>query len=109
MLIETPISRATDPHSSHDAEIHLNKSGVRARQQNIVLKVIEEYPNLTSLELAVKANMCRYMLARRLPELAGVGKLHRGQIRTCNESGRLAQTWLPIGHSDQLNLFGKLK
>ena len=109
MNIQTPASRLTDPNASHDSERHINKSGVRARQQNITSKAVEQYPGLTSLELATKANMCRYMLARRLPELADFSRIIRGQERRCSISKRLAVTWYPKDASVQFDFFAKEK
>jgi hypothetical protein len=107
MNIMTPAARSTDPHASHDAERHINQSGVRARQQNMAAQAVKIYAGMTSLEIAEKATLCRYMLARRLPECETAGKVYRGQERRCSVSGRLAATWYPVGHTEQLGLFNR--
>jgi len=67
MNVETPASRTSDPAASYDAEQHINRSGVRARHQKMTASAVELYPGLTSLEIAQKTSICRYLLARRLP------------------------------------------
>jgi hypothetical protein len=105
--IQTPAARSTDPNSSHDAERHINQSGVRARQQNMAAQAVKIYAGMTSLEIAEKATLCRYMLARRLPECETAGQVYRGQERRCRVSGRMAGTWWPIGSAEQLDMFAR--
>src|SRR5690606_15058935 len=100
----SPVARNTDPESSHEAAEFVTMSGKRAAQQQIAAKVVEQYPGLTSLELAKRVRMDRYMLARRLPECEAQGTVRRGQIRRCSKSGRLAATWYPPGEVEQLAL-----
>ena len=45
---------------------------------------------MTSLEISKATGLCRYMLARRLPE---INALRRGTMKICNISKRLSVTW----------------
>lgn len=109
MLIETAASRLTDPNASYSAETHINKSGVRARHQQMTVKAVEMFPGLTSLELSEKTRICRYLLARRLPECQTARKVIRGQERRCSVSKRLACTWYPQGSQIQDDIFNREK
>lgn len=105
MNVETPASRTSDPAASYDAEQHINRSGVRARHQKMTASAVALYPGLTSLEIAQKTSICRYLLARRLPECETAKAVRRGQERRCTVSGRMAATWWPAGTEEQLHLF----
>lgn len=108
-MIETPASRLTDPEPSHEAEAHINASGVRKRHQIMTARAVEMFPAMTSLEISEKAHICRYLLARRLPECETAGTVIRGQVRRCSVSGRLAATWYVPGNVIQLDMFSRVK
>lgn len=107
MNVQTPASRSTDPNASHDAEQHINRSGVRARHQQMAAQAVVRHPGMTSLEISERTSLCRYMLARRLPECETANAVRRGQERRCTVSGRMAATWWPQGVEEQLALFNK--
>jgi hypothetical protein len=107
--VQTPAARSTDPNSSHDAEAHINATGVRKRHQIMTAAAVKTFPGLTSLEISEKAHICRYLLARRLPECVTAGTVIRGQERRCSVSGRLATTWHPPGNVIQLDMFSRAK
>lgn len=109
MSIQTPASRLTDPEPSHEAEAHINASGVRKRHQIMTARAVEMFPGMTSLEISEKSHICRYLLARRLPECVTAGSVIRGQERRCSVSGRLATTWHPPGNVIQLDMFSRAK
>lgn len=90
--IRTPAARNTDPETSHIAAEAITKSGVRAHQQRQVLAALREWPGCTSAELAQRASMDRYAVARRLPELVPTFAV-QGGARRCHVSGRPAVTW----------------
>lgn len=94
--VRTPAARSTDPVTSHQAGEQITKSGTRKAQQNRVLRALKRFPNRTSAEIANRANLDRYMVARRLPELATAGKAKRGDARTCRINGRNAIVWNPV-------------
>lgn len=86
-------ARRTDPEPSHDAAGALVASGALGRQQAAVLARVARSPGSTSHELAAGNAAARYMIARRLPELARLGLVLRGSARTCRVTGRTATTW----------------
>jgi len=94
-VIQIPASRNTDPLSSHLAEDEVNTSGARKRQQDIVLDLVKQWPGSTSAELAHKSGYDRTMVARRLPELAGL-YIRRGELDRCNVTDKRCVTWWPI-------------
>ena len=96
LLAATPASRNTDPNSSHLAADDITQSGVRARQQRMVLNAVRRWPGLTSRELAARMNICRYVTGRRLSELSPVFVTRPEKAtRACTVTGRLAVDWWP--------------
>lgn len=93
--VRTPATRRTDPTTSHDAEIRATRSGLRAGHQRAVLDAVRKYPNCTSRELAQRAGLDRYAVARRLPELVTAGYVDRGSKRACSVACTPAVTWHP--------------
>lgn len=102
--IETPAARTSDPETSHEAAEHVTRTGARAAQQRIAANAVDCYPGLTSMELAVRTGLCRFMLARRLPECRTGGSVRMGKIRSCSITGRSAHEWHPPGVPIQLEL-----
>jgi len=94
--VRTPAARSTDPVTSHEAAEHMTKTGKRQAQQAKVLKALKKFPGRTSAELAGRAKLDRYMVARRLPELVTGLKAKRGDVRQCRKGGRNAVTWYPV-------------
>lgn len=97
-------ARNSDPITSHQAAEHVTLTGKRAAQQQLTAKAVEQYPGRTSMEIARRARMDRYMLARRLKECEQAGLVRRGQQRQCSVSGRQALTWWPPGEAEQMRL-----
>lgn len=97
-------ARNADPRSSHEAADHIIASGAQQAQQRLAAQAVASYPGLTSLELARKTKLCRFMLARRLPECAKAGTVVRGAIRRCSVSKRSACEWHAPGTVVQLAL-----
>lgn len=94
LLARTPASRSTDPDSSHDAAAENTRSGARASQQHRVLMWVRRWPGRTSREIAALANVDRYMVARRLPELEPT-HIRKGDLRKCAVTHTKAVTWWP--------------
>jgi hypothetical protein len=92
-VLQTPIARHDDPESSKAAAREFTSSGLRARQQAEVLRLVRAYPGHTSLELAQHGSLDRYAIARRLPELERAGLVKRGEMRRCAVGARPALTW----------------
>lgn len=94
--MSTHPARSTDPSTSHEAARHVVDSGLQADQQQVALLALRQASGLTSYELAKRTGLCRYMLARRLPELEEAGLVWRGPKKPCEVSGRSACTWWSV-------------
>lgn len=94
--IETPIARANDPESSHCAGEEITASGRRQQQIAMTISVVRKHPGHTSMELSEITGVCRFVLARRLPEAVTAGAVVKGIQRPCSVTGKLALTWLPV-------------
>lgn len=104
LTIHTPATRVTDPVTSRTAAEHHTRTGARAHQQHQAVAAVRAYPGLTSFELAMRTDLDRYMLARRLPECETAGLVRRGEPRRCSVTGRLALTWHPVEPDAQMRL-----
>lgn len=98
LSLTTPIARSSDPTSSHAAAAAITRDGTRGEQAAQVLAALLRHPGMTSRELAHLAGLDRYVVARRLPELAQATppRARKGEgadARYCQRSGRLACTW----------------
>ena len=96
-----PISRRTDPASSHAAAQEIEPTGRRAAQCEAVLETVKRHPRRTSLELSRLSQLDRYTVSRRLPELERRGLIRRGLIRDCTVNGRPMLTWEPVNEDPQ--------
>ena len=68
-VIHTPASHATDPVSSHDAEMRVTRSGSRHSNRIAVVEAVRRYnDDMTSAEIALAAGLDYHEAARRLPE-----------------------------------------
>lgn len=97
-------ARATHPGTSHEAARHVVESGLQADQQLVALAAVKSAPGLTSHELAQRSTLDRYMLARRLPELADAGLVWRGPKKPCSVSRRSACTWWSVPPGENYSL-----
>lgn len=88
-------ARKTDPVTSHQAAEHMQVTGTASSQRFATLTALKSYPNTTSAELAQAAELDRYMVARRLPELRDSGRVVMGKPRRCTVGKRNAVTWSP--------------
>lgn len=86
-------ARSNDPLTSWEAAEHIVGSGKAAFQEHRAVAAVRAYPRMTSLELSEAARICRFELARRLPEAERHGLVIRGPVRTCRISKRKAATW----------------
>lgn len=98
------LARNTDISTSHEAAAFVVASGTQKDQQATTAAAVRLHPGLTSLELAEATDHCRYMLARRLPELLEDGRAWRGPKKPCSVSGRSACTWWPVAPCHNLEL-----
>lgn len=95
-LVETPAARSSDPISSHRAANELTASGRRGQQIAQAIAAVRAFPGKTSQELADKTGICRFVLARRLPEAVTAGAIMKGIQRPCSVTGKLALTWYVV-------------
>jgi hypothetical protein len=103
LLSDQPVSRTTDPVTSHLAEIEINATGQRATQQQMILDAVVANPGLTSSELTRKLKTNdRYVAARRLPELRNANLLTNGEPRKCMVTNRMALTWDVVSFQREL-------
>lgn len=79
--------------TSKKAAEKLVDSGNHKAQMEIVLIHLRENPGVTSLELAERAGMDRYVVARRLPDLLKQGLVRQCAARKCRIGGSSAMTW----------------
>lgn len=61
--------RNSDPHTSRLAAETMERSGSRASQRQAILDYVRAHPDETSKEIAAGLGLCRYAVARRLPDL----------------------------------------
>lgn len=95
LLSNVPVTRNSDLVSSHDAEEGINQSGSRASQQYEILRLVEQHPGKTSLELSTICTLDRYQIARRLSDLHTSGHVTQGETRKCSVGNRTAVEWFP--------------
>ena len=91
--MKRPIAAKDDPETSFLAAKRITESGKREGQLQGVLALVRKYPLSTSLELASHSQFDRYVIARRLPELASAGLIARRGPRICTVSGSKAVIW----------------
>lgn len=96
-LVPTAQARKSDPITSVLAAERVERSGSAASQREAVLSFVRSHSGLTSAEIAKAMQVNRQMPARRLPELAKVGLIRKGDKRTCGVAETLAVTWWPAG------------
>lgn len=93
--VETPAARATDPSTSHKAAEEHTRSGKRGYQQAQAAAAVRAFPGCSSFELALKTDIDRYVLARRLPECETAGVVARGATKICSVTGKTVLSWWP--------------
>lgn len=101
----SPIARRGDPITSAEAAAWITSSGFRDSQAGRVLEAVICWPRCTSAELARRAGLDRYVVARRLSELRRLGLIKQGPVSTCSVTGRHSLTWDPGVDVEQMNLF----
>lgn len=94
MLNHQPIFANNDPHTSALAAAEITSSGQRTSEKRKVLEALRAEPlHITSMELAKRLGVDRYMVAKRLPDLACDGLVERCAARNCSVTKRKAITW----------------
>jgi hypothetical protein len=90
---DRPLSHRNNSLGSYQAEDRVLKSGKLQEQIAAVYNALKRYPNTTSAELTRLSDLDRYMVARRLPVLAGRGLIERGPERMCSVCHSACFTW----------------
>jgi DNA-binding MarR family transcriptional regulator len=96
LFSQTPtprLARRRDPSTSHTAGERLRASGKLRAQQRQVLDALTRWPGSTAVELATNSGLDRYLVSRRLPELARVMLVRRAKPRVCKVNGSAQTTW----------------
>ena len=86
-------SPPADPATSHEAEEHVNTSGIRDGHARVVFEALRRHEGATSAELASYAGVDRYVTGRRLPDLEKLGLVRKGESRRCRAARKNAITW----------------
>jgi hypothetical protein len=98
------LARTTDSSGSHEAAASIVRSGRHAAQKDRTEAAVRRYPGMTSMQLAHATGMDRYMVARRLPDLAKEGRAYRGAKALCPISNITVCTWWPVAPGENLAL-----
>lgn len=92
--LAAPLAATADPESSHIAARKLIASGRHASQKAAILDWLRSQTEpLTSAEIAARSGFGRYLVARRLPDLARDGQVERCPMRECSTTGSQAIIW----------------
>lgn len=92
-----PLSRATDPATSREAERFMRESGRLAAQHRQVLHILTNYPGHTAREYDDGGYLgTTGIFHRRLVELLRLGKVRQGEPRKSKGSRCRAATWWPL-------------
>lgn len=94
--VETPVARATDVSSSHEAAEYITSTGARQRHIEAVICAVREHPGLTSAELAPLCKLDRVETARRTSDAETAGAIRKGEMRRQPHNNRPAVTWWPV-------------
>ena len=82
-----------DPDTSREAAEHLRRSGRLGAQQRAVLEALRQCDGSTHAELGRFMGCDWLVAARRLPELERLGRVRKGDPRTCRLKGSKCTTW----------------
>lgn len=95
------MSHRNDPDTSRQAAAKVMADGSRERHIQAIATAVRANPGQTNGELSIHTNIDYHEVARRAPEAAERGLIHRGEVggepvkRKCNVRGTAMTTWLP--------------
>lgn len=92
-MTATPISRATDPGTSHIAAEEVTRSGRRDSHVAMVMAVVRESPGLVAHEIAPRAGLDYIECVRRLSDAKNRGLARQGAV--VKWKNRPCVTWWP--------------
>jgi len=88
------LAASADPASSALAAAEITANGTRQSRKAAVLAALQSQGGpATSLELANSSGLCRFAIARALPDLEHDSLAKRHPMRVCRAGGRLCITW----------------
>ena len=90
---DLPSCHTDDPGTSFDASDRLAKSGRLHTQRQAVLEALRQCDGATHAELGAFMGVHWLTPARRLPELARLGLVRKGEPRICRVKGSKCTTW----------------
>jgi hypothetical protein len=93
--IETQISRANDPESSHLAAESITSTGKRQSHLEIIIAAVYAHPGCTAGELMRYTGLTHVQIDRRTGDLRVSGRVQFGAIRACRAVGSPMQTLWP--------------
>ena len=101
-----PASRHTDPASSHMAFKKICDDGTLTTQRTQVYLAVADHPWSTAREIAEAAQIDRYTVSRRLPELEKLGYVSRVRDKNMN---RVIRKSFTFGKKSQECVWVKVK
>lgn len=93
-MTTTPVSRATDPGTSHIAAEEVTRSGRRDSHVAMVMAVVRETPGLVAHEIAPLVGLDYIECVRRLSDAKNRGLAFQGP--PAKWQGRPCVTWWPV-------------
>lgn len=91
-----PISRATDPGTSHKAAEAITVSGRRASQVRLCVSTVAAHPGATASEVGSLSGLGHWSATKRLADAYRLGLLNKGAPRLNESTGREQTTWWPL-------------
>jgi hypothetical protein len=92
-MFKWPASKNSDPSTSKIADEKITQSGKRESRAYYWAKQVQEFPELTSSELAAITSGDRYECAKRLTDARNLKLVRNGERRLCKVTNNLAMTW----------------
>lgn len=92
---DNPISRSSDPETSHCAADEITGDGSRSRMMRLALEVVRANPGCTANELDQLCNCKDGAIRKRLTDLEKLGLVKTGEVRKSKVTGKMNQTWYP--------------
>lgn len=98
---DAALSHRGDPQTSREAATKLLESGKLTGQRKAVLEALSQCDGSTHAELGGAMGRDWLVAARRLPELARMGLVRKGEPRICRVKGSRCTTWWITEESDR--------
>lgn len=96
-----PISRTTDPATSHLAAEAISVSGRRASQVRLCVATVAAHPGATAYEVGEISGLGHWSATKRLSDAWRVGLVEKGEPRFNEATRRHQITWWPAVAKDE--------